>query len=105
MPYLNIYTKSKNACVVALEDNGIPVNLNNVVRMKVITPLFTVDSREDPNAFDWSEGYGMVSFRFGGLAHVAPGQRLARLIVYDQTSPHGVDFGTFPLNVVSSPTS
>ncbi len=99
MPYQETYRSRDNIFTVALENCGVPVNLNGITKMELLFPDFIIDSKNNPEVFDWSKGAGIIEFRLGNLQEIRPGKYLPSLILYDQTNPNGVNFGKFSLEV------
>ncbi len=102
MTYKHSYRTRSNIFRVALENNGIPVKLAAVQKMKLLFANFTISSDEHPEVFHWGEGNGRVTFSLGHLLWIKPGKYLVRLVVYDPSNPNGIDFGSFALRVFNT---
>jgi len=92
------YLDHDNVIDVQLQADNAPIDLAHVTRMDLVFDDVVISSEEYPDVFDWSVGEGMVRIKLYGV----PLERRyydAELIVYDDSTPHGVVWGIIPILV------
>jgi hypothetical protein len=92
-----VFNGRDNSVWVGLRVNKALIDLTDVTKMQLIINSQTYDSDslgEGENAvFDWTQGYGTLILRLGGLG-ISAGFYNVQLVVFSDDNPNGVLWDT-----------
>lgn len=89
-----VYLGHSNSIDMLMIANGEIYDLVNVVRMTLEFKDTVIDSDISPDAFDWSEGEGVVYLMMGAES-IPLGAYKAVLTMYDNVNTDGIVWDSF----------
>jgi len=92
------YLDHDNVIDVQLQADREPVDLSKVTQMDLVFDDVVISSKDYPGVFDWTVGSGLVRIRLYGM-QLERRYYDAKLIVYDDSTPHGIVWGVIPILV------
>jgi len=92
------YLDHDNVIDVQLQADREPVDLSKVTQMDLVFDDVVISSKDYPGVFDWTVGGGLVRIRLYGM-QLERRYYDAKLIVYDDSTPHGIVWGIIPILV------
>jgi len=93
-----VYLDRDNVIDLQLLVDNEPVDLSGVTRMDLVFDETVISSDDYPDVFDWTIGNGVVRIKLYGM-NIEQRYYDAQLIVYDDSTPHGIVWGIIPILV------
>ena len=93
-----VYLDHDNVIDLQLLEDNTPVDLGGVTRMDLVFDDVVISSEDYPEVFDWTVGDGIVRIKLYGMS-LERRYYDAKLIVYDDSTPHGIVWGIVPILV------